>query len=159
LCSAAECRNREPFLNAQGPDMCDILVVEDNEKFRSMLFRSLTARYPAAEVRAVESGEVAVEICEEACPRVVFLDIMLPGINGLQVTEKIRSQHCDVSIAMVTGNDYPEYRKAAERKGADFFISKNTARLEEILVLAGALLEDQNPTGPESDKFRLSSTA
>jgi CheY-like chemotaxis protein len=138
--------------------MCDILVVEDNEQFRSMLITRLTARYPAAEVRAVETGEAAVKICEGLCPRVIFLDIMLPGINGLEVTEKIRSQHRSVRIAMVSGNDYPEYREAAERKGADFFISKNTARLEEILTLAGVLLEDKNPDSPDSDKFRLSST-
>jgi CheY-like chemotaxis protein len=138
--------------------MCDILVVEDNEQFRSMLLASLTARYPGAEVRSVETGEAAVEICAGLCPRVIFLDIMLPGINGLQVTEKIRSQHSDVWIAMVTGNDHPEYREAAERKGANFFISKNTARLEEILALAGVLLKDKNPVGADSDKFRLSST-
>jgi CheY-like chemotaxis protein len=134
--------------------MCDILLVEDNPNFRRMLYDSLATRFPKADIEAVESGEAAIEKFDCICPRIIFLDLALPGINGLQVTEQIRSKNEEVVIAVVTANDFPEYREAAGIRGADFFISKNTARLEEILALAGALIEEE-PGGKIPERYRI----
>ena len=134
--------------------MCDILLVEDNPNFRRTLYDSLARRFPEAEIETAESGEAALEKCDGLCPRIIFLDLALPGINGLQVTEQIRSKYDDVVIAVVTGNDFPEYREAAGLKGANFFISKNTARLEEILALAGALIREGR-CGDAAGRYRI----
>ncbi len=136
--------------------MCDILLVEDNVTFRRMLEESLRSRYPDAEIDSVETGEKAIQHCERLSPRIVFLDLALPGVGGLQVMEELRAQSAEVVIVVVTGNDIPEYREAAQFKGADFFVSKNTARLEEMLELTGALLGEKHCDKGLSEKFRIS---
>jgi CheY-like chemotaxis protein len=136
--------------------MCDILLVEDNALFRRTLYESLATRYPDAAIEAVASGEEALQRCERLWPRIIFLDLLLPGINGLQVMEAIRSENTDVFIVVITGNDDAEYKEAAESKGADFFMSKNTLRLGEVLNLTAALIGADGAHGDITEKFRIS---
>ena len=135
--------------------MCDILLVEDNDRFRQTLQGSLSGRLSEAEVRAVKSGEEAVKRMEDAVPRVLFLDIGLPGMNGLEVLERVRPRSKTMHIVVITGNDSTEYQEAAGKMGANYFVSKNTARLEEILSLAGELLGAAGVFAGASKKFRL----
>jgi CheY-like chemotaxis protein len=135
--------------------MCDILLVEDNERFRQTLQDSLSEHLDGADVRSAKSGEEAVKRMQKNVPHVLFLDIGLPGMNGLEVVERIRPRSETMHIVMITGNDSPEYREAAGKMGADYFVSKNTARLEEILSLAGELLGAAGAHAGASEKFRL----
>ncbi|MCF8049957.1 MAG: response regulator [Desulfobacterales bacterium] len=136
--------------------MCDILLVEDNRIFRETLYESLVARYPAAKIEAVETGEAALDVTSGDPPKTVLLDISLPGISGLEVAEKMRSRNVPATIVILTGNDYPEYQEAARDRGVEFFISKNTARLDEILSLAGILIGSETPLDRLTEKYRLS---
>jgi len=52
------------------------------------------------------------------------MDIGLPGENGLELTRKIKADHPDVTVIIVTSHDTPEYREAAVRYKADYFFSK-----------------------------------
>ncbi len=136
--------------------MCDILLVEDNKIFREVLYQSLVARYPAAKIEAVTTGEAALDRTSDNPPKTVLLDIALPGISGLEVAEKMRSRNVPATIVILTGNDYPEYQEAARDRGVEFFISKNTARLDEILSLAGILIGSETPLDHLTEKYRLS---
>ena len=136
--------------------MCDILLVEDNKIFREVLYQSLVARYPAAKIEAVATGEAALDRTSDNPPKTVLLDIALPGISGLEVAEKMRSRNVPATIVILTGNDYPEYQEAARDRGVEFFISKNTARLDEILSLAGILIGSEPPLDHLTEKYRLS---
>ena len=135
--------------------MCDILLVEDNEYFRRTLYDSLSNRFPNADIRAVKTGEEAIESCARRVPRIVLLDIGLSGINGLQAMERIRSRNTTIRIVVVTGSDAPEYREAARLRGADYFVSKNTVRLEELLALTGGLIDEKEPAEDVAGKFRM----
>ena len=135
--------------------MCDILLVEDNKIFRETLYESLAAKFPGADIQAVDTGEAALEVTSGNPPKTVLLAIALPGISGLEVAEKMRLRNDPARIVILTGNDYPEYQEAARKKGVDFFISKNTARLEEIISLAGMLIGSETALNHLSDKYRL----
>ena len=67
-----------------------------------------------------------------APPHLVFVDIRLPGMNGLQLTQKIKKDFPHVRIAIVTGYDLPEYRQAASQYGADGFFLKESLNWNEI---------------------------
>lgn len=135
--------------------MCDIMLVEDNKIFRRTLYESLAARYPQADIEAVETGEAALEKAAAKPPKMIFLDIALPGISGLEVAERLRARRDPPTVVIITGNDFPEYQEAAREKGADFFMSKNTAKLEEILSLAGILIGEEAPLRHLTEKYRL----
>jgi len=73
-------------------------------------------------------------------PDLIFMDIRLPGENGLEVTKKIRSSLCQATIIIFTSYDLPEYREAASVNGADYFMSKDSSTTEEILALVDSIL-------------------
>ena len=59
-------------------------------------------------------------------PDIVFMDIQLPGENGLELTKKIKMIYPDVTVIILTGYDLPEYRQAARQSEADHFVSKDS---------------------------------
>jgi len=60
------------------------------------------------------------------------MDIRLPGMNGLQLTQRIKKEYPRIPIAILTGYDFPEYRQAAVQYGADGFLVKESFKWEEV---------------------------
>jgi len=73
-------------------------------------------------------------------PDLIFMDIRLPGINGLQLTQKIRKDIPDINIAILTDYDLPEYRQAAIQYGADRFFVKNSFEWGDLEALVHSIL-------------------
>jgi DNA-binding NarL/FixJ family response regulator len=110
--------------------------VEDNGLFRQTLRESLQKSFPKIAVNEAAEGGEALQKVDGFIPDLVFMDIRLPGENGLELTKKIKATHPDITIFILTDYDTPEYRKAASQCGADRFIHKtsfNQARLEELV--------------------------
>jgi DNA-binding NarL/FixJ family response regulator len=82
-------------------------------------------------------GKAALEKVISFLPHLVFMDIRLPGQNGLELTRKIKTSHPNIAIIILTDYDLPEYREAARSGGADGFIPKGGLNLANI----GALIE------------------
>ncbi|MBI4596674.1 MAG: response regulator [Candidatus Tectomicrobia bacterium] len=118
------------------------LIVEDNASFRQLLKAVLHSRFPTIEIIEVADGRRALEEIEIFPPNFIFMDICLPGENGLELTRKIKANHPDIIITIITSHDILEYREAAKQAKADFFISKSASirefrnMLESIFVLA-----------------------
>ncbi|MGH8473119.1 MAG: response regulator, partial [Gammaproteobacteria bacterium] len=70
---------------------------------------------------------------------VVFLDVSLHPDNGLELAAKIKSEHPSLVLAMLTIHDAPEYRQAAFRQGADYFVSKG-APAEQVLKVVRSVV-------------------
>jgi DNA-binding NarL/FixJ family response regulator len=68
-------------------------------------------------------------------PEIIFLDIRLPGENGLSLTPQIKKILPAIKIIILTAHDLPEYREAAYQKGADYFLAKGTTSNSEIINL------------------------
>jgi DNA-binding NarL/FixJ family response regulator len=118
------------------------LLVEDNAAFRQTLLDILSAQFPSIVIEEAADGKEAFQKIESALPNLIFMDIKLPGENGLQLTQKIKAKHPEVIIIMLTSYDLPEYREAAYQYGANYFIVKGSSTNEEILAMVGSILKD-----------------
>lgn len=89
-----------------------------------------------------EAGD-AEEAIEKVCslpPDLIFMDIKLPGENGLQATNKIKEICPTAEVIIITNHDLPEYRDAARQSGARLFLSKGSTTTEEILSTVFSIL-------------------
>ena len=101
-----------------------LLVVDDNEMNRDMLSRRLARKGHTVDV--AEDGHRALEMIEESNYDVVLLDIMMPGIDGYETLEKIRSDRDsgDLPVIMATAKDASEDVVAALKLGANDYVTK-----------------------------------
>ena len=116
------------------------LIVEDNPSFRVSLKEILAARCPQMAVNEVGSSEEALERMESLRPDLMFVDIRLPGQNGLELTRQVRKDDTEVVIVILTNHDLPEFREAAYQYGVNYFFSKSTSTIEEIVTAVEAIL-------------------
>lgn len=106
--------------------MSRILIVEDGAIFRELLRTTLQSRFPSVEIFEVTTGKEAREQMEALLPELVFIDIRLPDMNGLELTATIKTKHPETKVVILTNYDLPEYREAASNYKADHFIPKDT---------------------------------
>jgi CheY-like chemotaxis protein len=92
-------------------------------------------------VDEAKDGSEALERVAAELPDLIFMDIHMPGINGLELTRLLKSAERMGTIVILTTHDLPEYREAAEATGADYFIVKGTADQEEITGLVRSIME------------------
>jgi DNA-binding NarL/FixJ family response regulator len=131
---------RALFAVTQGVIMSGVLIVENDEKFRRRLKSFLSMRFPSVDFEEVADGKEALGKINTFRPAVVFMDIRLPGKNGLEWTEKIKELFPATSIAILTTYDFPEYRDAAYQRGADAFLVKGRVTMVEIAKLLDSVL-------------------
>ena len=121
-----------------------MLVVDDSPTIRAVLGKMLGQEGYAVQ-KAVD-GETALELAKSEQPDVIFLDIVLPGINGFAVLRALRhdpvTQH--IPIVMISGNQQATEQFYVQRFGADDFIKKPFGQREvqqsiQRLVHAGRL--------------------
>ena len=125
---------------AEEPLMADILIVEDSTAFRQTLKRIVLLRFPSLQIVEAKDGKEAIEKTSEAPPRLIFMDVSLPGENGFQLTRKIKAAHPQIPILIMTIYDSQEYRETAYDSGADFFLSKKTSTAVDILTKVESIL-------------------
>jgi len=107
--------------------MCKTLLVEDSATFRQILKESLWSRFPTMEIEETPDGRDLFNKIDSFHPKIVFMDIRLPGENGLELTKKIKKNYPDITVVIVTSYDLPEYRKAARENMADYFVPKGSS--------------------------------
>ena len=73
-------------------------------------------------IEEAATGEEAFQKVKESPPHLIFMDMRLRGMNGLQLTQKIKRDFPNIQIAILRGYDLPEYRQAALQYGADRFL-------------------------------------
>lgn len=115
--------------------MFKALLVEDNVSFRHALSNVLHSNFPEIGIDGAGDRAEALRKVESQRPNIIFMDIQLPGENGLQVTRKIRMRYDDIVIVILSSHNQPEYRQQAFRNGADCFISKgDDSCIKDILA-------------------------
>jgi DNA-binding NarL/FixJ family response regulator len=117
-----------------------ILIVEDNVTFREAFKQSLQSAYPnGTDIQEVEDGSKCMEKVESFRPELIFMDIRLPGENGLSLTKKIKVKYPGMSVIVLTSYDIPEFRESATASGADQFYSKDSLGLAELKSLVESI--------------------
>ncbi|MBI4596525.1 MAG: response regulator transcription factor [Candidatus Tectomicrobia bacterium] len=119
--------------------MLRVLLVEDNNIFREAFMENLSQHFPSLVIEEAVNSDEALQKINRASPQLIFMDIRLPGMNGLQLTQKIKRDFPNIHIAMLTGYDMPEYRQAALQYGADGFFVKESLKWDEIEALVKSL--------------------
>lgn len=122
-----------------------VLIVEDEPKIADFLRRGLT--FEGYQVRVAYTGEEALAMVRESPPDLVILDIMLPGIDGMEVCRRLRKNHPDLPILMLTARDAIPDRVAGLDAGADDYLVKPFA-FDELLARLRALLRRARPPEP-----------
>ena len=135
------------------------LLVEDDEATRKMLRDILESRFPDFQVEEASDGFEAGLKIQKFRPRLVLLDICLPGQDGLDVCRLIRNfpELQNMVIIAVSGMQDPEVRKSVLELGANDFIPKPfdyevlCQKIETYLKLKPSEQEKRGPHGPISN--------
>jgi len=123
-----------------------ILVVDDDPAVTSLLRRGLT--YEGYHVDTAASGTEALRLARERPPALVVLDIMMPGMDGLEVCSRLRAADRSLSILLLTAKDAPMDQVIGLETGADDYITK-PFNFDVLLAHVRALLRRGTPLGPD----------
>src|SRR4030065_1737868 len=99
--------------------MINVLIAEDNAAYRETLHRVRTGRFPFMQVTETADGVNALHQALARHYDLIFMDIRLPQGNGLDLTRAIKAVFADSVVCVITNYDFPAYRDAALRNGAD----------------------------------------
>ena len=124
-----------------------ILIVEDNPLFLQFLKDTLRSRFPSITIFEATDGEEALKKIEISPPDIILMDLRLPGENGLELTKRIKAQHPNMIVVIITNYDLPEYREAAYQCKADHFVTKDS-----FLRMMQSVLTEQNVDQVDSDR-------
>jgi two-component system response regulator VicR len=117
-----------------------VLVVEDEKPIADILEYNLSK--DGYEVKAVYTGNEAVDVALEFKPDLILLDIMLPGIDGLNVCRQVR-QHLSCPIIMVTAKDAEIDKVLGLELGADDYVTKPFSTRELLARIKAQLRRSQ----------------
>ena len=130
-----------------------ILIVEDEKILSDSIKALLEAK--GFQVEAVYDGEAGAEYAELNIYDLLILDVMMPGLNGLQVARQVRAKRCGVPILMLSARSEMEDRIAGLNAGADYYLTKPFDS-RELLACINALLRRQ---GSQVEEVAYGNTA
>jgi CheY-like chemotaxis protein len=120
--------------------MLQVLIVEDNAAYRESLRHLLAEHFPAIRIAEAADGQEALRQAFSVCFGLIFMDIRLPLGNGLDLTKTIKRAFPGTVICVISSSAMLEYREAALRKGADYFLVKGESSEVQTLSLVESLL-------------------
>jgi two-component system, OmpR family, response regulator MprA len=128
-----------------------VLVVDDERAVRDSLRRALELEGYDVEL-AADGADALHRLEANGQPDAVILDVLMPGVDGLEVCRRIRGKGNGVPVLMLTARTEVESRVAGLDAGADDYLPKPFA-LEELLARLRALLRRVSPGAEETLRF------
>ena len=119
-----------------------VLVVDDDQRIASAIRRALI--YEGYQVEVARDGPVALTHVRERPPDLMILDVMLPGLDGMEVARRLQAGGGEFPILMLTAKDGTSDRVRGLDAGADDYLVKPFA-YEELLARVRALLRRRAP--------------
>ncbi|HRO70390.1 MAG TPA: response regulator [Chitinophagaceae bacterium] len=104
-----------------------ILIVDDEAHIRMLIEQTLEElEDEGVEFLTAENGEVALDMIQREKPQLVFLDVMMPRMNGMDVCKKVKKELelTDVYIALLTAKGQELDRQKGQEVGADVYMTK-----------------------------------
>ena len=127
-----------------------ILIVEDDELIARLYEKAFS--FEQYEVDVATNGENALDTISEAVPTLILLDIMMPGMNGFEVLDHLKSSEKtkDVPVIVLTNLSGEQDAEEALKKGAVKYIIKSEHNPKELVdmvkgILSGYTREDLPP--------------
>lgn len=107
-----------------------IVLTDDHKEFRTQ-FRTFLEKFEEWDVIAeADDGEQAIHLAEQLKPDLIFMDIMMPGRNGIEATHAIHKQFPDIKIIILTIHSSKNFLTQAKKAGASGYLQKSRANLE-----------------------------
>lgn len=131
-----------------------MLVIDDSATIVALLSRML--RQNGYEVLEAEDAETGLEIARTQAPELIFLDIVLPGMDGFAALRQLRRDPLtrDLPVIMISGNEQATEQFYVHRIGADDFMKKPFARAEVFArierLLDGQMVPRRLPAAPQA---------
>lgn len=129
--------------------MRNILIVEDEDRIADFMARGLKGE--GWTTTRAASGETALDLLAEGGFDAVLLDIMLPGISGHDVCQRMRQRKDYTPVLMLTALDGVEEKVAGLQKGADDYLPKPFV-FDELIARVNALVRREKDYVPAKDK-------
>jgi DNA-binding response OmpR family regulator len=127
-----------------------ILVIDDDTSIRKFLKRGLS--YEGFAVTLAESGEDGLVRAREHYPDLVILDWLMPGMDGIEVLEKLRLADNALPVIMLTAKDTQQDQIKGLTKGADDYVTKPIS-FDILLARVRSLLRRVKTDAPTSLRF------
>ena len=129
-----------------------ILIVEDEQRLAYLLRRVLLEERHTVDV--AHDGNTGLDLAASGTYDVVILDLMLPGIDGIQVCRELRAYHVLTPVLMLTARGAVEDRVTGLNVGADDYLTKPFA-MEELLARVNALLRRRTQKFEETPQLHV----
>ena len=129
-----------------------ILVVDDEEALVQLC--EIVFSDAGFVVRGATSGREALRLIEAEAPDVVLLDVMMPGMDGIEVCRRIRSSYGNrLRVVMYTADDQEATRRSSLAAGADAVLNKMMPVFDLPVHVAGYLPRGTGPLHPQAGQF------
>jgi DNA-binding response OmpR family regulator len=121
-----------------------VLIADDDPDILELV--ALTLERDGYEVLQARSGEEALRLADEREPHLAVLDLMMPGMDGCEVTRRLRAAESERRLPILILSAFAEARQAARAldAGADAYMKKPFSP-RELLAKAGSMILDQRP--------------
>jgi DNA-binding NarL/FixJ family response regulator len=119
------------------------MLVEDSHFFRQVVKSYLQSEFPSMSIIEAADGVEALKEIDSCPPNLIFMDFILPGENGLELTRKIKGSHPNIMIIIFTSYDLREIQKIATQCKPDYFFSKGSIATGEIAALIKSILSEK----------------
>jgi len=118
-----------------------ILWIEDDILISEIIKKKLQ-RYDAELLHAYDSGEAFKYLDDGAKPEIIFLDILLPGMNGYEILERLKSEEATKNIPVIILSNFGQKSEIEKglKLGAEKFLIKATITLDEVFREAEEIL-------------------
>jgi len=141
-----------------GTEKLKVLVVDDNKENLESVRVAILRAFPGSAVFTTDGGQQGLEVARRAEPDVILLDLVMPGMDGLEVCRRIRAdeklKHIPVVFVAADLSD-KETRVQAVQAGADGFLGK-PFELEELAAQVRAMAKikaSRGPYGPDAERL------
>lgn len=132
---------------AENQPQVSVLVVEDDPVLNELLMMAMRAE--GWEAQQVQHGVDALTLIRSWRPDVVIMDVMIPGIDGVEVVRRLRKRGMDMPVLFLTAKDELQDKLAGLSAGGDDYVTKPFS-LEEVVLRLRALVRRTMPVKTET---------
>ena len=119
--------------------MFKILIIDPNVPFRRSLKKVLINRFPFIDIQEASDGTEGMDKVNTYDPNLIFLEIHLPAQSGLDLARRIKSDHPEIIVVILTSYDFPEYQTAAQESGIEHLVPKDDWTGEDMIALVQSI--------------------
>jgi len=132
-----------------------VLVVDDEKRIRDACSRMLSDE--GCEVAVADNGTTGLEMIQQSHFDIVLLDLMMPGLSGIDVLTDIKAKHPDTVVIVITGYATLEHSIETMKKGAFDFLSKpfSPSQLRVIITKAIEFIQTLQDIATEKSRMRV----